>query len=347
MTDFANRSIEQQRQLWLEIAHGALQRWALRPQKIRWLGRGSNAVFRVTAANDDFVLRLHPPGSTDTARLRSELGWLISIRRDTNLLAPCPIAASVDGREQLSLELRHDWLPQPAIVHAALFEYIEGDSKRARELSADDISRVGEYLGALHSEAQLKAAGDVEGPRLDWDGLFGEDSPYATPYETGFECAEQGDLIDRVAQQLRPPMSMLATKPDAMGLIHADLLAKNILFRADSIAALDFEYCGWGFYLYDLAPLLWQLKSERASDYIALEEAMWRGYTSVRPLDEDDRSLLETFIAARQIASIRWLRSNIQNPELRSFAPALIAERCEELKVFLETGILRRSTPTL
>lgn len=339
--------MDQQRQLWLEIAHSVLQRWGIVPLKLRWLGRGSNVVFRVTAGDADYTLRLHSPGSTDAVRLRSELEWLTSIRRETHLLAPRPVLAPVDGGVDPFLEQHHDSLPQSSIVYAVLFEYIEAENKRASDLSADDVYHIGEYLGKLHGEAQFKATSDFEGRRLDWAGLFGDDSPYASPSELDMKCAEQSRILDQVAQQLRAPMSELASKPDAMGLIHADLLAKNILFRVDSIAALDFEYCGLGFYLYDLAPLLWQLKGERAADYRMLEDAMWRGYTTVRRMDEGDRSLLETFIAARQLASIRWLRSNLDNPMVRSAAPALISERCEELKVFLETGILRRSTPTL
>ena len=347
MIDIANRTMDQQRQPWLEIARGALRRWDIVPRKIRSLGRGSNVVFRVTAGEADHVLRLHPPGTTDSARLRSELVWLTSIRRSTELMAPYPAVAWVDGRKKLSIELRHDLLPRTAVVHAALFEYIEGESKPACDLSADDVYRIGEYLGTLHSEGQFMASGNFAGPCLDWAGLFGDDSPYASPSAVALQSADQLGILDQVVQQLRAPLSKLASTPGAMGLIHADLLAKNILFRAESIAALDFEYCSWGFYLYDLAPLLWQLKGERATDYRMLEDAMWRGYTSIRRMDEGDRPLLETFIAARQIASIRWLRSNLDNPVVRAAAPALIAERCEELKVYLETGILRRSTPTL
>ena len=347
MADFAKRTIDQQRLLWLEIANQALRRWALTPQEIRWLGRGSNVVFRVTTADADYVLRLHPPGSTDAIRLRSELQWLASIRRETKLMAPYPVVALVDGREQLWLELCHESLPGTSVVYAALFEYIEGERKPARDLSADDVYRIGRYLGALHTDAQFKPAQEFAGARLDWEGLFGEDSPYASPSECALNRAEQGGILDQVAEHLRAPLSKLTYKADAMGKIHADSLAKNILFRADSVAALDFEYCGWGFYLYDLAPLLWQLKGERAADYALLEEAMWRGYTSVRRMDEGDRALLETLIAARQLASIRWLLANQHNPTLRELAPSLIAERCAELKVFLKTGVLRRATPTL
>lgn len=347
MSDFQNREIEQQKQPWLDIAELALRRWRIKPRSIRRLGHGANVVFRVTTSDGDTVLRLHQAGSVNAARLRSELHWLAAIRHNTKLLAPFPAAARLQRGAQPFLVLRHDLLPPPSTVYAVLFEYIEGEVKPACDLSARDLTRVGEYLGTLHSDGQFEAGADFDRPRLDWEGLFGACSPYASPEERLWAGAEQRAIMNELAEQLKAPLSELACRPAAMGLIHADLLAKNIVFRADAIAALDFEYCGWGFYLYDLAPLLWQLRGERAGDYDALEDALWRGYRSLRPVADADRELLESFIAARQLASIRWLLANKRNPTLREIAPALIAERCEELKVFLETGILRRATPTL
>lgn len=346
MTDFENRTIDQ-RPLWLDMAEQAMRRWGYRPLETRWLGHGSNVVFKVTTADAEYVLRLHPSGSVGAARLRSELWWLSSIRRETTLLAPFPVRALIEGGEQPFLEPRQDKRPLLSIAYAALFEYIDGAVKPARALSASDVYRIGEYLGALHSEAQFEPPADFDRPRLDWEGLFGEDSPYASPGERLLKNAEQRAILADVARQLRDPLSKLASSPEATGLIHADLLAKNIVFGAEAIAALDFEYCGWGFYLYDLAPLLWQLKGDRAADYHELEDAIWRGYTSSRRVADSDRQLLEPFIAARQFASIRWLLSNLDNPSARAAAPPLIAARCAELKAFLATGRLGRRSPTL
>lgn len=346
MTIFNNCAIEQQ-QLWLEIADRALPAWKLSPRALRWLGQGSNPVLKVTAEPADYVLRLHPPGSVTAERLLSELRWLRSLRQCTDLLAPYPVAAQANGCERLFLELRHGLLPPPSIAYAALFEYLPGEVKSARALSQNDVYRIGAYLGALHGRRQSIAPSDFAGPRLDWEGLFGDDSPYASGAESALLSAEDLGIFGDVARALRAPLTELAAKPDAMGLIHADLLAKNIVFQRDSIAALDFEFCAWGFFLYDLAPLLWQLRGERAGDYLALEEAMWRGYTSVRPAADGDRQLLEPFIAARQLASIRWLLANRQHPNVRDLAPQLVRARCQELQAFLNTGCLRRSTPTL
>lgn len=347
MVGFEQRTLMRQRQFWLEIAEFALRRWDLAPTEMRWLGQGSKVVIRVTAAGADYALRMHPPGSVNETWLRSELNWLSWIRRETDLLAPLPVAARVDGNEELLIELRHDLLPQPAVAHATLFDFIEGEVKSARDLRRADVSCVGEYLGKLHRLAQFTAADGYDGPRLTWEGLFGANSPYASPTANDLIGEEQRAVLDELAARLRNTLSRLDSRADASGLIHADLLAKNIVFREDAIAALDFEFCGWGYFLYDLAPLLWQLKGERAADYPELEEAIWRGYTSVVPAAENDRELLEPFIAARQFASIRWLAANLQIPTLAVAAPSLIEQRCRELETFLETGVVQRNTPTL
>ncbi len=347
MAEFSNRTQTRQQRLWLELGALALRRWDLRADSMRLIGYGSKAIIRVTAAGADFVLRLHLPERVNVRWLRSELTWLSTIRRGTDLLAPFPISAQVDGGEQLLIELRHDCLPPPAFAYAALFEFIEGELKSARDLRPVDVFRIGEYLGMLHTIGQFSTPAEFDRPGLHWEGLFGDDSPYASPTDSDLIGDEQFAILAALREKLRRALSSAVSKDNAAGLIHADLLAKNIVFREPTIAALDFEFCAWGYFLYDLAPLLWQLKGERAADYSELEEAIWTGYTSVRPVVESDRELLEPFIAARQYASVRWLLANLGNPTVNEMATSLIAERCEELKVFLETGILRRSTPTL
>ncbi len=332
-----------QGRLWHEIAQQALRSWDLPPGELSWLRMNGKAVVKAQTAAGAFVLRLYPPGSVNRAALRSELRWLSFIRRRTDLLAPLALAAEVNGHEHLFVDVSHG----AQTVIAVVFQFIEGAIKSARDLTLNDVYATGEYLGKLHQDAQFEPPPDFLRPRLDWEGLFGDSSPYASPGETDSLSAEQRAIFADVAEHMRGPLSALAAKPEAMGLIHADLLAKNIIFRDAAPAALDFEFCGHGFFLYDLAPLLWQLKGERAADCLDLEEALWLGYRSVRLVAESERELLEAFIAARQLASCRWLLANMQNESLRKIAPTLIAQRCDELKAYLDSGILRRSSPTL
>ena len=342
MTDFHRWSLEAQKAFWLKLAREVIGRWNLRPTALSWLGYSHNAVFKVSAADGDYVLRLHPPGRVKAAELQSELQWLRAIRRHTDLLAPFPRAVAADGKETLLLRIHHPQLPR--IVYGCLFEYAPGAVKSASEMSLDDVFQAGVYLGKLHTAGQFRPPSDFSRPRLDWEGLFGERSPYH-PGDNAHLI--QSEALAQTAARVQTMMRGLGHDADEFGLIHADLLAKNILFHQGGAAALDFEYCGWGYYLYDLAPLLWQFKGEREADYERLEDALWSGYISIRPPADGRRELLETLIAGRQLASCRWLAANLHHPTVRAAAPKLLAQREDELKGFLDSGKLRRQSPTL
>ncbi len=344
MSELNNFSLQQQKALFEQAATKVLPRWNVGEYRIDWVSYTTNAVFSVTNEDSRFILRLHAPGRVTERRLRSELTWLRAIRWQTDLLAPFPLPAS-DGRYFTTC-----WppmLPSVDSVHCVLFERIAGVIKSARELSSEDVCRIGRYIGRLHCEAQIDLPVDFHRPRLDFEGLFGVDSPYYSANERGAISDEQRKVFDAVAQRVGLAMENLDREGENFGLIHADLLAKNVIFAGDLVAALDFEFSSWGYFLYDLAPLLWQLKGERAADYTQLEADFWSGYVSVRSEASDQREYLEDFIAARQLAACRWLLQNMHHLKVRELAPILLHSRTEELQNFLSTGVLKRRTATL
>ena len=343
---YSHWTLHQQMALWRELANQSLPHWGLRHPELDWLGYGSNAVFKVIADAGEYVLRLHPPGSMAAPRLRSELAWLRHIRENTDLHAPMPLPPHNAEEDGHFIALTNPALPPPHLALACLFEFIPGQAKSAQALRARDICAIGRYLARLHTAAQFDPPADFDRPRLDADGFFADDSPYELANDAGLSAA-QLDICRQAENHVAAVMARLSADDASFGLIHADLLTKNILFTADGLAALDFEFCAWGFYLYDLAPILWQLKGERAADYPALESALWDGYAALRPSAESERFALETMIAARQLASCAWLLQNRQNPQVREMAPALLSSRIEQLRHFLDGGKLQRSTVTL
>jgi len=343
MTAFADLPLAEQKALWRSIAAAVLPRWQVQPQAIEWLGYSSNAVFKISAADAAYVLRLKRAPAALAPSLRSELHWLRAIRSGTKLLAPYPLAMDAG----LLLQTQRPELPGPQLVYGALFEFIGGGPKPAVDLTAAVVYAIGGYLGQLHSQAQFQPPPAFERPVLDGAGLFGPASPYASPIE--YEALGRGGraIVAAVAAAARAALRHLEAQPATFGLIHADLLAKNILFQGERVAAIDFEYSGWGYFLYDLAPLLWQLKGERAADYVKLEAALWAGYTAARPVPAAQRALLEPFIAARQLAACRWLLAHLHHPTVRAQGPALLQQRLRELQGFLGEGRLRRQSATL
>lgn len=137
-------------------------------------------------------------------------------------------------------------------------------------------------------------------------------------------------IFHAVHEQVQLAFEQIGQRATTFGLIHADLIWKNYFFHADGVGALDFDSCGWGYYLYDLAPTLLGYRDE--PDYPAFREALLAGYRTVRPLLSQDEHHLNACIAARHLVSCSWLANRLDHPDLRTRADAIVAERTAEMQ---------------
>jgi phosphotransferase family enzyme len=99
-------------------------------------------------------------------------------------------------------------------------------------------------------------------------------------------------------------MAHLGEGADSFGLIHADLHLGNALFWGDEVRVIDFDDCGFGYWLYDIAVSLWELRHR--NDYEQFRSALIDGYTRHRPLPPGDLAHLDDFIATRDVAFGLW-----------------------------------------
>jgi len=316
-------------------ARDALNHYGLENATIQPVMYVNNAVFRVSAANGTaYALRIHRPGHKRVEWIQSELEWLRALRRETKLHIPLPIERREGG---LLTMARVEGLDEP--VTCALFAWIDGQPIQWDMITTEHAHQAGLFLARLHNfSRQFVPPPGFARPRLDWEGLFGDDSPYNPGDGAAIFTAEQRAVFAQVEARVGEVMDRLGHTPDTFGLIHADFIVKNFLFKAGDLYVIDFDDGGWGYYLYDLAPLLTQMKGE--ARYADIYDAYWKGYISVRPLPESDQAHLETFIAARHLASCRWMAGNLQNPRIRERAAEVIAHRTAELRLFLETGAI-------
>ena len=80
---------------------------------------------------------------------------------------------------------------------------------------------------------------------------------------------------------------------DDDGLIHADLHLGNALFQRGDVKLIDFDDCGTGPRLYEVAVALWELRD--GPDYPAFRDALLAGYRAHRDVDVTH---LDDYIAA-------------------------------------------------
>lgn len=324
---FASFTREDQLQHLFNLAHAALQAWHIEPHTVTLVQYENNAVYRVSGAEGEYALRINRPAHKPLQWIESELMWLHTLHTIPMLHVPRPMRdvyrgqlTGVDGE-----------------VYAVLFEWLEGDALPPAEHTPSHLYAVGQHAAHLHATPFERPA-TFDRPILDHEGLFGERSAYHPREHAHLISPFAQSVLSAVAEQVGQVMDALAQHADQMGMIHGDMIFKNILFHHEQVRLIDFDDCGTGYYLYELAcPLLFY---RHLPNYADLKTALLEGYTHIRPLPPAYRDALETFIAARYVASCRWVASNAAHPSLRGRASQIIDERAHELERYLQSGRL-------
>jgi Ser/Thr protein kinase RdoA (MazF antagonist) len=106
-----------------------------------------------------------------------------------------------------------------------------------------------------------------------------------------------------------------------IGLIHADVLADNVLDDGAALTLIDFDDCGIGYRGYDLGTAL--VSHAGSPDHAALAAALVEGYAARRGAPRDRLAAeLPLFVALRAMASCGWAASRTPegDPRRRAYA---------------------------
>jgi Ser/Thr protein kinase RdoA (MazF antagonist) len=285
----------------------ALGRYPLPDGRLTFVTHGENTTFRHDSAAGRYLVRVHRRQRhgrdvDSTAAIRSELAWLRALRTDTDLAVPEPLAALDDA-----LAVEASAAGETRIC--SMLRWMDG---RIHETSAHPVHlfRLGNAMARLHDHAD----GWTPPPdfvRIRWDhGTFFEDGMVygETPARGCWALlpAEVRTRFESVAARMADVM------PDVggVGLIHADLHLGNVLFHRGGVGLIDFDDCGTGPRLYELAVALWELRDR--PDHDVFWEALLSGYRRWRDIDAGH---LDDFIALRQVAFDLWYTGMAQvNP---------------------------------
>lgn len=272
---------------------------------------GNNAVFRVAQRQGAgwvplAVLRLHRPAYRTPAQSRSELHYLASLCRHAPVSVPRPIAARTG-----EMVVVVDDEVTGGTCHGDLLHWLPGRVRRpGTGLGLRLAQRLGAALGHLHRHAEgFAPPPGFDLPRWDADALLSERSPFRPGPLDSFLTLEEVTLFERLHGRVAALFAVLGESPANVGVIHADFILGNCLFHGHTPQVIDFDDCGWGFYLYDLAPILGNF-----SDYPharALTRAFLAGYRSVRLLPEAHERHFPLLIATRHATSALWAAGRI------------------------------------
>lgn len=290
-----------------QVALAALEHYPLPQGHLTFVSHGENTTYRHDSAAGRHLVRVHRPlrhgRDVDSATaIRSELAWLQAIRAETDLAVPEPLP-TVDGSTTVVVS---------AAEESRICSVLRWMDGRIHESSPRPVHlrRLGEAMAGLHDQADAWAPppGFV---RIHWDHetFFGDGMVYGnTP---AAECwALLPSTVHARFRAVAARMSDVMPRVGEVGLIHADLHLGNALFHRAGVKLIDFDDCGYGPRLYELAVALWELRER--PDHAAFREALLTGYRTRRDVDPTH---LDEFIALRQVAFDLWFTGTAQvNP---------------------------------
>ncbi|MBS7543140.1 phosphotransferase enzyme family protein [Ancylobacter oerskovii] len=310
----------------------ALPRWDLSPESdVKLLTISENATFRArdAASGRELVLRVHRPGYHSRAEIASELAWLGALGGEgvVATLTPVPLA---DGT--LIADLDDGGVTR----HAVAFELVAGKEPAEGE----DLPRWFRELGAINARLHAHAKGwkrpdGFVRKRWDYDAMLGEVLLWGD-WRAGLGLDGDGRaVLEDVAAVLKRKLAAYGTGEDRFGLVHADMRVANLLVDGDTLSVIDFDDCGFSWYLYDFAAAISFTEHE---PYVPALQAAWiEGYRTVAPLTDEECAILPVFIMLRRMLLTAWVASHAETPTAQAMGEAYTQGTVALGRAFLET----------
>jgi Ser/Thr protein kinase RdoA (MazF antagonist) len=325
-----------------KLAEIALQHYSLEDCRLTFQHYQGNVVFRVDVPGGEeaetsiFVpnrYNLRILTTHNEEMIRSELVWLAALRREADLPVREPVP-NLDGELYTFIEL-------PGIPHGryvTLMRWVDG-RRLEGGLRPKHMQSWGEITAKLHNfSAGWQPPDGFFRPAWDWRGQLG-----GRDFRVSVE-----ELVERMPQEFRQPFleiseevqkvtRRLGKKSDAYGLIHADMYPENLLFKAGRAIPIDFEDCGWGYWIWDIGTGLstWPW----TEDFAWRRDAFLEGYARYRTLPEAQLKHLDLFMAATYATMALWATMFIyHDPAMEAEHAAWRAGEGEKLLRFFENA---------
>lgn len=313
----------------------ALEQFPVEAENVELVAHSENVTFRVSVrgSDTDYVLRLHRPGYNSLDELNSERMWTSALS-EAGLSVPVSVLTH-QGQHFIPIDIPGTGEQR----YAGMTNWFEGTRlSRILATNADSEERmrifrsIGGIAAAIHN--QSTAWREPQGfarPRLDLDGLLGEEPRWGRFWEHTVLTKAEKSLLLRARQKTRDALSAYAAGADNFGLIHADLHSGNIVYNGQDLALIDFDDSAYGWYMYDIATVL--VEDSFAPHFDALRAAVLDGYREHRPLADEDVDMLPTFLLIRGMSIIGWFHQRDEHDGSDHFneMKEAVLEECDVL----------------
>jgi Ser/Thr protein kinase RdoA (MazF antagonist) len=269
-----------------------------------------------------WALRLHRTGYHTREEILGELAWVAALRADAVVATP-PVTTTRSGDLVATVAAG----PGGGRRHAVLFEWVDGVAPEPSDTTGlvGAFATLGEITARLHGHARAwrRPAGftrfawtwhttlGVAGRWGRWvDGMRAAPAPPEAHVPAPTADADGIAVLARAGNEIERRLAEYGTGPGRFGLVHADLRLANLLVTGGGAGTLpvyviDFDDCGFSWFMYDLAASLSFI--EHLPVVGELVDAWVAGYRRLAPLTAADEAMLPTFVMLRRMLLVAWL----------------------------------------
>jgi Ser/Thr protein kinase RdoA (MazF antagonist) len=287
------------------LAEHAVKRFELAAGvTVKLINVSENATYRVDdlASGRKWALRVHREGYHSHTAIASELAWLTALKSDGAALTPSPIRG-LDGEYIQTVSAQG--LPNPRNV--VLFCWENGAEPAENDVAGFEM--LGETAARMHAHVRgWRRPEWFERHTWDFETSLGA-TPHWGRWRDGMGMMPEiekvfADTVSLIGRRL----AKFGKGADRFGLIHGDMRLANLLMDNDNVKVIDFDDCGFSWYLYDCATTVSFF--EHKPEVPELLAAWARGYRRRGVLSPEDEAEIETFVMLRRLLLVAWIGSH-------------------------------------
>lgn len=299
------------------LANASLGLWDM-PEgaRARLINVSENATYLVEAGGGyRAILRVHRENYHSRRAIECELEWIAALAEAEAVVTP----GHYLGRDGRAIQVgRTGGLDDQRFM--VLFHFVEGSEPDEN----GDLGGPFEELGEIAARTHVQSVGwqrPADFERLTWDidAVFGAQATWGNWRDGPKVDAAIAEILEQVEDTVKRRLAAFGKSSDRYGLMHADMRLANLLIDESGTRLIDFDDCGFGWFLYDFATGISFMEDDpRVPE---LKQAWVRGYRKARSLSAEEEAEIDTFVMLRRLALLAWIGSHIEAPEPQALAP--------------------------
>ena len=275
-----------------------------RNASVQLISLSENEIYKVVDPSGRcWALRLQRPGYQSENSLASEIAWLVALRKDGVVATPVPVAG-VNG--EWIQRGRHPLIEGPR--NAVLFEWENGCQPEIGMDLRQCFRNLGAVTAQMHAHSRNWQRPDgFERFTWNFETALGE-TPRWGRWRDGLGMTPAMlDLFGHAVELIRDRLACYGIGPNRFGLAHCDQRLANLLEHEGEVKVIDFDDCGFGWYMYDAAtPLSFYEHLPQAPGLI---DVWLEGYRTVSAVSKADEEEIPTFVMLRRLLLMAWVSS--------------------------------------